>query len=96
MEEWRADKNNKWYELGKTIGENPAIFVIAVIILLIAGLALIVGAFALEGLLLYTIELLLFPLLGWTTSITYFQCCAIAVATDIVVNLLKSIFKGKD
>ena len=85
-----VDKNNKWYELGKTIGENPAIFVIAVIILLI------VGAFALEGLLLYTIELLLFPLLGWTTSITYFQCCAIAVATDIVVNLLKSIFKGKD
>ena len=94
--EKRVDKNNKWYKLGLKIGSNTALLVLLTVLMVIFAPVLIIGSIALEGLALYVVEVLLFPLLGWSVSITYFQCCAIAVATDIVVNLLKSIFKGKD
>lgn len=91
-----VDKNNKWYKLGLKIGSNTALLVLLTVLIVIFAPVLIIGTIALEGLALYVVESLLFPLLGWSVSITYFQCCAIAMATDMVANLLKNIFKRKD
>lgn len=91
-----TNKDNKWYKLEYKMGGNPVIIALAIIFMIIVCLALIAGGIALEGLILYCVELVLFPLIGWSISITYIQCCAIALVVEIFVSILKKIFGKQD
>lgn len=91
-----TNKDNKWYKLGYKIGGSPLVMILIVILVIVLTTALIVGVIALEGAILYCIETILFPLIGWSISITYIQCCAIALVVEILVGILKNIFGKQD
>lgn len=91
-----TNKDNKWYKLGYKMGGSPLVMILIVILVIVLSTALIVGGIALEGAILYCIETILFPLMGWSISITYIQCCAIVLVVEILVGILKNIFGKQD
>lgn len=91
-----ANKDNKWYGLKYETEVSSIAMVLIAILIIVVCIALIVGGIALEGAILYCIETILFPLIGWSISITYIQCCAIALVVEILVVILKNIFGKQD
>ena len=90
------NKDNKWYEFKYETEVSSVAMVLITMLMIVIGIALIVGGIALEGAILYCIEIILFPLMGWSISITYIQCCAIALVVEILVSILKKIFGKQD